>query len=37
VRFETADPQADWLNRILTIAVGAREKMKVKLDLFEVL
>ncbi|MBY0530701.1 MAG: DUF3237 domain-containing protein [Xanthobacteraceae bacterium] len=37
VRFETADPQADWLNRVLTIAVGAREKMKVKLDLFEVL
>jgi hypothetical protein len=37
VRFETADPGADWLNRVLTIAVGAREKMKVKLDLFEVL
>lgn len=37
VRFETADPQADWLNRVLTIAIGAREKMKVKLDLFEVL
>ncbi len=37
VRFETADPQADWLNRVLTIAVGAREKMQVKLDLFEVL
>ena len=37
VRFETADPEADWLNRVLTIAVGSREKMKVKLDLFEVL
>lgn len=37
VRFETADPAADWLNRVLTIAVGAREKMQVKLDLFEVL
>lgn len=37
VRFETGDPQADWLNRVLCIAVGAREKMKVKLDLFEVL
>lgn len=37
VRFETADPAADWLNRVLTIAVGAREKMKVKLDLYEVL
>lgn len=37
VRFETADPSADWLNRVLCIAVGSREKMKVKLDLFEVL
>ena len=37
VRFETADPKAEWLNRVLTIAVGAREKMKVKLDLYEVL
>ncbi len=37
VRFETADPEADWLNRVLMIAVGVREKMKVKLDLFEVL
>jgi hypothetical protein len=37
VRFETADPAADWLNRVLMIAIGAREKMKVKLDLFEVL
>jgi hypothetical protein len=37
VRFETADTGVDWLNRVLTIAVGAREKMKVKLDLFEVL
>lgn len=37
VRFETADPKADWLNRVLMIAVGAREKMKVKLDLYEVL
>jgi hypothetical protein len=36
VRFETADPQADWLNRVLMIAVGEREKMKVRLDLFEV-
>ena len=37
VRFETADLDADWLNRVLMVAVGAREKMKVKLDLFEVL
>jgi hypothetical protein len=37
VRFETSDPAAEWLNRVLTIAIAAREKMKVKLDLFEVL
>ncbi len=37
VRFETADPEADWLNRVLAIAVGARDKMQVRLDLFEVL
>ena len=37
VRFETADFALDWLNRVLTIAVGEREKMKVKLDLYEVL
>jgi len=37
VRFETGDPKAEWLNRVLTIAIGAREKMKVKLDLYEVL
>ena len=37
VRFETADPGADWLNRVLMIAVGAREQKKVKLDLHEVL
>jgi len=37
VRFETADPEAEWLNRVLMIAVGEREKMKVKLDLYEVL
>ncbi len=37
VRFETADPEADWLNRVLMVAAGAREKMKVKLDLYEVL
>lgn len=37
VRFETAAPEAEWLNRTLMIAVGDREKMKVKLDLFEVL
>lgn len=37
VRFETAAPQLDWMNRVLAVAYGAREKMKVKLDLHEVL
>ncbi len=37
VRFETADLEADWLNRVLMVAAGEREKMKVKLDLYEVL
>ena len=37
MRFETADPEADWLNRVLMVAAGEREKMKVKLDLYEVL
>lgn len=37
VRFETAHPSIDWLNRIIAIAVGEREQMKVKLDLYEVL
>lgn len=37
MRFETADPAADWLNRILAIAHGAREARAVRLDVFEVL
>lgn len=37
VRFETAHPDTDWMNRIIAIAVGEREKMRVKLDLYEVL
>ncbi|HZD90318.1 MAG TPA: DUF3237 domain-containing protein [Pseudolabrys sp.] len=37
MRFETSDPEADWLNRILAIARGRREALAVKLDVFEVL
>ena len=37
MRFETADPAAAWLNRILAIGRGARENRAVRLDVFEVL
>ena len=37
MRFETAHPSTDWLNRILALARGAREKNAVKLDVYEVL
>jgi hypothetical protein len=37
MRFETAHPSAAWLNRILALAKGAREKNAVKLDVYEVL
>jgi hypothetical protein len=37
MRFETAHPSALWLNRILAIAKGARERNAVKLDVYEVL
>lgn len=37
MRFETAHPSTAWLNRILGIAKGAREKNAVKLDVYEVL
>jgi hypothetical protein len=37
MRFETADPGAAWLNRILAIGYGARENRAVKLDVHEVL
>jgi hypothetical protein len=36
MRFETADPAADWLNRILALARGQREARSVRLDVFEV-
>jgi len=37
MRFETADPAASWLNRILAIGRGARQKGAVRLEVFEVL
>jgi hypothetical protein len=37
MRFETADASLDWLNRIIAIARGARDRNAVRLDVFEVL
>jgi hypothetical protein len=37
MRFETADPAAAWLNRILALATGRRENRAVRLDVYEVL
>jgi hypothetical protein len=37
MRFETAHPSTLWLNRILALAKGAREKNAVKLEVYEVL
>jgi hypothetical protein len=37
MRFETADPGAAWLNRILAVGYGARENRAVKIDVHEVL
>ena len=37
MRFEAADPSVDWLNRIIAIARGARERNAVRLDVHEVL
>ena len=36
MRFETADPSVDWLNRILGLAKGQREPRAVRLDVYEV-
>jgi uncharacterized protein DUF3237 len=36
MRFETADPALDWLNRILALARGQREARAVRLDVYEV-
>ena len=32
MRFETADPAAAWLNRILAIGCGARENQAVRIE-----
>ena len=37
MRFEAADPSVAWLNRIIAIAGGTRDKNAVHLDVFEVL
>lgn len=37
MRFETAHPDTLWMNRILAVARGAREKNAVRLDVHEVL
>jgi hypothetical protein len=37
MRFETAHPTTAWLNKIMAIATGARERNAVKLDVYEVL
>jgi hypothetical protein len=37
MRFATAHPSAAWMNRILALARGAREKNAVRLDVYEVL
>jgi hypothetical protein len=37
MRFETAHPSTEWMNRILALAKGTREKNAVKLDVHEVL
>ena len=37
MRFETGDPAASWLNRILAIGRGARQQGAVRIEVFEVL
>lgn len=36
MRFETADPTLNWLNRTLALARGQREARSVRLDVYEV-
>ena len=36
MRFETAEPTLAWLNRIFALGTGAREKLAVRLDVYEV-
>lgn len=37
MRFEVSETALDWLNRTIGIALGERERLAVKLDVFEVL
>ncbi len=37
MRFETADPASNWLNRILAVGYGARENQAVRIEAYEVL
>jgi hypothetical protein len=37
MRFETVEPALAWLNRILALATGAREKFAVRLAVYEIL
>jgi len=37
MRFETADPSHAWLNRILALGTGARDKLAVRLSVYEIL
>jgi hypothetical protein len=37
MRFEASDRSLDWLNRIIGIARGTRERLAVKLDVYELL
>lgn len=37
MRFEASAPSLDWLNRIVALAKGERERLVVKLDVYEVL
>jgi hypothetical protein len=37
MRFETGDKDLGWLNRVIAIARGQREKNAVRLDVYEVL
>jgi hypothetical protein len=37
MRFEAADPSVYWLNRIIAVARGARERNAVRLHVYEVL
>ena len=37
MRFEASDPSLDWLNRIIAVARGRRDRVAVALDVYEVL